>query len=136
MFSKPDKAPPTGPDTQARRTLAASLIAENVSLQGDLASDGDVHLDGALRGDLRVRELVIGETGSVEGSIEAKTVEIRGKVVGAVTAKVVRLYGTARVEGDVTHAQLSIEAGAHFAGRSLKFETPVTVEPLAITAAE
>jgi hypothetical protein len=31
---------------------------------------------------------------------------------------------------------LSIEPGAHFEGRSLKFETPVTVEPLAITAAE
>ena len=36
----------------------------------------------------------------------------------------------------ITHAQLAIEAGAHFEGRSLKFETPKTVEPLAISAAE
>ncbi len=139
MFSKSAKSPaPHAESAEAspRKAIACSLVAENVSLRGDLASDGDVHLDGALQGDMRVRELTIGEGGSVEGHIEAETVEIRGKVVGTVTAKSIRLYSTARVEGDITHAQLAIEPGAHFEGRSLKFETPTTVEPLAITAAE
>ena len=123
-------------DAVVRKPIACSLITENVSVRGDLATDGDVHLDGALTGDMRVRELTVGEGGSVEGSVEAESVEIRGKVVGTVTAKSVRLYATARVEGDITHAQLAIEPGAHFEGRSLKFETPETVEPLAISAAE
>ena len=140
MFSKSaSKSPAPRPETAetlVRKPIACSLIAENVSLRGDVASDGDVHLDGALKGDLRVRELTIGEGGTVEGSIEAESVEIRGRVVGTVTAKSVRLYSTARVEGDITHAQLAIEPGAHFAGRSLKFETPATAEPLAISAAE
>jgi cytoskeletal protein CcmA (bactofilin family) len=140
MFSKSaSKSPaprPEAAETLARKPIACSLIAENVTLRGDVATDGDVHLDGALTGDMRVRELTIGEGGSVEGSIEAESVEIRGKVVGTVTAKSVRLYSTARVEGDITHAQLAIETGAHFEGRSLKFETPATAEPLAISAAE
>jgi cytoskeletal protein CcmA (bactofilin family) len=137
MFSKPaNKSPAPSAEAQVRKPIAASLIAENVSLRGDVATDGDVHLDGALKGDLRVRELTIGEGGAVEGAIEAESVEIRGKVVGTVTAKSVRLFSTARVEGDITHAQLAIEPGAHFAGRSLKFETPATAEPLAISAAE
>lgn len=140
MFSKPASKSPApradGPDALVRKPIACSLIAENVTLRGDVATDGDVHLDGALTGDMRVRELTIGEGGAVEGSIEAESVEIRGKVVGTVTAKSVRLYATARVEGDITHAQLAIETGAHFEGRSLKFETPATVEPLAISAAE
>ena len=140
MFSKSaSKSPAPRPESAeilARKSIACSLIAENVTLRGDVATDGDVHLDGALKGDMRVRELTIGEGGSVEGSVEAESVEIRGKVVGTVTAKSVRLYSTARVEGDITHAQLAIETGAHFAGRSLKFETPATAEPLAISAAE
>ena len=139
MFSKPAKSSlPRAESAEAspRKPIACSLVAENVTLRGDLASDGDVHLDGALQGDMRVRELTIGDSGSVEGHIEAETVEIRGRVVGTVTAKSVRLYGSARVQGDITHAQLAIEPGAHFEGRSLKFETPVTAEPLAITAAE
>jgi len=140
MFSKSaSKSPAPRPETSetlVRKPIACSLIAENVTLRGDVATDGDVHLDGALKGDLRVRELTIGEGGAVEGAIEAESVEIRGKVVGTVTAKSVRLFSTARVEGDITHAQLAIEPGAHFAGRSLKFETPATAEPLAISAAE
>jgi cytoskeletal protein CcmA (bactofilin family) len=131
MFSKPNKpsSTPAGrlenAETPARKAIACSLIAENVSLTGDLVSDGDVQLDGAVRGDLRVAHLSIGETGQVEGAIEADAVEIRGRVAGTITAKSVRLYATARVDGDLTHVQLAIDAGAQFAGRSVKLVPPV-----------
>jgi cytoskeletal protein CcmA (bactofilin family) len=124
MFSKPSK--PTSANARSetaetpRKALPCSLIAENVSVDGDLASDGDVQLDGALRGDLKVTHLSIGETGQVEGAVSAETVEIRGRVAGTISARSVRLFATARVDGDITHEQLAIEAGAHFAGRSLR----------------
>jgi cytoskeletal protein CcmA (bactofilin family) len=126
MFSKPAKPPSPRPDVQdtgpARKAIAASLIAENVTLNGDLASDGDVQLDGVVRGDLRVGRLTIGETGQVEGAVEAEAVDIRGRVAGSVTAQQVRLHATAQVVGDITHAQLAIDAGARFEGRSLRYE--------------
>ena len=129
MFSKPAKASSStrteSIDAPMRKPIACSLIAENVSLEGDLASDGDVQLDGAVRGDLKVAHLSIGESGQVEGSITADAVEIRGRVVGTITAKAIRLYATARVEGDLTHAQLAIDAGAQFQGRSVKLVPPV-----------
>ena len=133
MFSKPaakaETTFPARPETSEvsapRKAIACSLIAENVSLEGDLASDGDVQLDGAVRGDLRVCHLTIGETGLVEGSITADAVEIRGRVIGTVTAKAVRLYATARLDGDITHVQLAIDAGAQFVGRSVKLIPPV-----------
>lgn len=129
MFSKPTKSASLArsetPDAPARKAVACSLIAENVSLEGDLASSGDVQLDGAVRGDLKVAHLSIGETGQVEGSIVADAVEVRGCVVGAITAKSVRLYATARVDGDLTHVQLAIDAGAQFVGRSVKLVPPV-----------
>src|SRR4051812_18846534 len=105
MFSKPNKpvstaARPETAETPTRKPIACSLLAENVSFEGDLASDGDVQLDGVVRGDLKVGHLSIGETGQVEGAITADAVEIRGRVVGTITAKAVRLYPTARVEGD------------------------------------
>ena len=127
MFSKPTKPAaqrPESAEAPLKKSLPCSLIAENVSVAGDLASDGDVQLDGALRGDLKVEHLSLGETGQVEGAIEAETVEIRGRVVGTISARVVRLFATAQVEGDITHAQLAIEPGAHFAGRSVKLGEP------------
>lgn len=125
MFSKPSKPANSSPrpelaDTAARKAIAMSLIAENVRVDGDIASDGDIQLDGAVHGDVKVAHLSIGETGQVEGAITADAVEIRGRVAGVITAKTVRLFSSAKVDGDITHSQLAIEAGAHFAGRSVK----------------
>ena len=127
MFSKPSSPAatrPAGADTPARKPIACSLIAENVSLEGDLVCDGEIQLDGAVRGALTVEHLSIGETGCVTGAVTANTVEVRGRVAGAITAQAVRLHATAKVEGDITHAQLAIEAGAEFVGRSLKLVSP------------
>ena len=137
MFTKPTKPAmrTEGAEAPARKPMPMSLIAENVSVAGDIASDGDIQLDGAIRGDVRVAHLSIGETGQVEGAIEADAVEIRGRVVGTISARSVRLYATAQVDGDISHAQLAIEPGAQFCGRSVRLGQPVQ-EELALIAAE
>ena len=58
---------------------------------------------------------------------------VRAAGLGSITAKQVRLYGTAYVDGDITHEQLSVETGAFFQGRSLKFQRPA---PVALAAPE
>lgn len=115
MFSKPDSHAEPG----RRANLAASLIAANVTITGDLVSDGEVQLDGVVVGDVRVARLTIGETGRVEGAIAAEAVDVRGAVAGAITARQVRLHATAQVDGDITQGQLAIDAGARFQGRSI-----------------
>ena len=134
MFTKPANAPGRPEGDATRKPLAASLVAENVTLTGELASDGEVHLDGRLMGDARVNRLLVGETGAVDGTIEADLVEVRGRVRGTITARSVRLHASADVEGDIAHAELAIEAGARFNGRSQRSEPAPEVQML--TAAE
>lgn len=135
MFSKPTKIASPQDATQPRRPVVASLIAEGVVIRGDVASQGDLHLDGVVEGDVAVTQLTIGERGGVTGAIRAETVEIRGHVTGTITARQVRLCASARVDGDISHAEISIEAGAHFAGRSLVVAPPVSaIEPLSVAA--
>lgn len=134
MFSKPDK-PTMARNDHAdphRRAIAASLIAQNVTITGDLVSDGEVQLDGVVVGDVRVARLSIGETGRVEGAVEAETVDVRGAVSGTIRAGAVKLFATARVDGDVTQTSLAVEAGAHFQGRSLR--TEAAAPPLSVAA--
>jgi len=102
----------------------ASLISSDISIEGGVTGDGELQIDGIVRGDVRVARLMVGETGHVEGSVFAEAVEVRGRVVGAITAKQVRLYGTSYIDGDITHEQLAMETGAFFQGRSLKFQRP------------
>jgi cytoskeletal protein CcmA (bactofilin family) len=139
MFTKPTRpagGKPEGAEPSVRKPMIAmSLIAENVSVAGDIASDGDIQLDGVVRGDVRVGRLSIGETGHVEGVVEADAVEVRGRVAGAISARSVKLFATAHVEGDISHAQLAVEAGARFSGRSVRLGEAVQ-EELALIAAE
>jgi len=143
MFSKTTRADaPSGdlaPLAGGRKVTVASLVAEGVTIRGDMSTAGDLHLDGAVEGDLKAGRLTIGDTGSVTGTVSADSVEIRGAVKGTISARQVRLWASARVDGDISHAELSIEAGAHFEGRSLSLNavaTPVVVEALSVVAAE
>ena len=111
----------------------ASLISQDLTLEGGIVGEGELHVDGVIRGDVRVGRLTLGDTGHIEGSVQAETVDIRGRIIGTITAKQVRLFGTAYVDGDITHEQLSVETGAFFQGRSLKFQRPA---PVAVAAPE
>ena len=137
MFSKQDSKkstpvgraalpPPMPMDVMPARRgpKVASLISEDLVVNGGLTSEGEAHIDGKVHGDVKVSRLTLGENGLVEGSITADTVELRGKVTGPITAKLVRLFATSHVEGDITHEQLAMETGAHFQGRSLKLQRP------------
>lgn len=117
-----------GPQPRKGPTVA-SLVAENLTVEGGISGEGELHVDGIVRGDIRIGKLTIGDTGHVEGSIFAEAVEARGRVIGAITAKQVRLYGTCYVDGDITHEQLAMETGAFFQGRSLKFQRPPAPPP-------
>ena len=115
-------------DSRGNPTVEADVI-----LEGGIIGEGELHVDGVIRGDVRVGRLTLGDTGHIEGSVQAETVDIRGRIIGTITAKQVRLFGTAYVDGDITHEQLSVETGAFFQGRSLKFQRPA---PVALAAPE
>lgn len=143
MFSKPTNKNPPKPATAPEppplaaaeaprpKPKVASLISSGITIEGGVTGDGELQIDGTVRGDVRVGRLTVGETGHIEGSVFAEAAEVRGRVVGSVTAKQVRLYGTSYIDGDITHEQLAMETGAFFQGRSLKFQRPAAPQPQA-----
>jgi cytoskeletal protein CcmA (bactofilin family) len=108
-----------------RPAKAASVISSDIVIEGALTGEGELHIDGLVRGDVRVGKLSVGDGGQIEGSAFAEQVDVRGRIIGAVTARQIRLFATAHVDGDLTHEQLAIESGAFFQGRSLKFQRPI-----------
>jgi cytoskeletal protein CcmA (bactofilin family) len=122
---EPAPTPASAPvDAPKPRPKVASLISNGITIEGGVTGDGELQIDGVVKGDVRVGRLTVGETGHIEGSVYAEAAEVRGRIVGAVTAKQVRLYGTSYIDGDITHEQLAMETGAFFQGRSLKFQRP------------
>lgn len=94
-----------------------SLISETVSIEGTVNSSGAIDVAGLVKGPVFSREIVIKETGSISGEIEADTVEIHGHLDGKISADNVIIGSTGVVKGDVEFASnLRTEDGADIEG--------------------
>lgn len=113
MFSKNKK-----PDTAiaAESGTPPSLISADMRLIGDLVSQGEVQIDGAVEGDIRAKSLLIGESADIKGEVLADHVRIHGRITGQIKSRNVHLAATAHVAGDILHESLSIETGAFIEG--------------------
>jgi cytoskeletal protein CcmA (bactofilin family) len=93
-----------------------SYIARDTSLEGNIICDGEIHIDGAIRGSVRAQTCLVDTHGEVHGEITAQMVYVRGRVMGPVTGTHVHIHSGAHVEGNVTNETLSIENGAYIFG--------------------
>jgi cytoskeletal protein CcmA (bactofilin family) len=117
MFSKVDsKSSAEAPNVGTKSTMP-SIISTDLKVIGNLVSQGDVQVEGEIEGDVKSRNLIIGESGSVDGEIHADVVQVSGTVRGRINAKTVTLAKTARVMGDIAHESLAMESGAHLEGQ-------------------
>ncbi len=93
-----------------------SIVSADLRVVGDLNSEGEIQVDGAIDGDIRTKVLLVGETAVIKGEIVADSVRVHGTVNGQIKARTVDLSKTAHVVGDILHEDLAIEAGAFLEG--------------------
>ena len=94
-----------------------SLIGETLQLEGDLRSSGNVDVAGLINGNVFVSEIIIKETGSVRGALEAQRIEIYGHLEGKITADTVIVGPSAIIKGDIFFRNtLKTEEGADIDG--------------------
>jgi cytoskeletal protein CcmA (bactofilin family) len=105
------------------RPAAPSILSEDLKIEGDIVSQGELHISGSVKGDVVARRLTLAEGGSITGAVEADVAIIAGNLAGRLTATSAVLARTARVTADVTHVSLTIEQGAVFEGFSRRVDT-------------
>ncbi len=95
-----------------------NIISFGTKVTGQIESDGDVRIDGALSGKIIAKgKVVIGKDGVVDGEIHCKNTDISGKVSANMEVKELTILKTTAVfKGDVSTAKISIETGAKFTG--------------------
>jgi cytoskeletal protein CcmA (bactofilin family) len=112
----------------------STVIAEGLTIIGNVSADGAVEVNGQVDGDLHCTSLTVSPKALINGGINARSVVVNGKVEGPISGEDVVLKSHAFVTGDIQAQSLSIERGAHFDGRSLRpdatnlrqVETPAT----------
>ena len=105
-------------------------IEHGVEMNGRLAVEQSLLIEGEFRGELESGGSVfISESGTVEAPIRARTVEIRGAVVGDVVAsREIVIFATGRLHGDVETPSLVVVRGATFNGHTRMYRPERSVQ--------
>jgi cytoskeletal protein CcmA (bactofilin family) len=119
IFSNPARDE-EGKELKRRRTdqIPFSIIASDMTVIGDLETDGVVRVEGRVKGAVRVGSQVLVAAGAViEGDLHTQEAIIAGQVSGAINARErVELHATAMVAGDIHTPRISIVEGARVTG--------------------
>jgi cytoskeletal protein CcmA (bactofilin family) len=93
-------------------------INPGTMIEGNISSDGDIRLDGNMKGNLTTKaKVVIGPQGSIDGNIDCESADIFGKVNGDIHVKeLLFMKNTSVVDGDIFTSKLVVENGAKFNG--------------------
>ncbi len=96
-----------------------SVLGQDITISGQqlvLKTKGSLLIAGHIQGDVHGEAVTVGETGSVTGTIVARTIAVQGEVKGALKGSAVYLNATSRVDGDIVKQTLAIAEGAQFDG--------------------
>ncbi|MBS1511475.1 MAG: polymer-forming cytoskeletal protein [Bacteroidetes bacterium] len=114
MFNSKSKS--TSGETTAGST---SIIGAGTVITGSIHSNGDIRIDGTVKGNLSAKaKVLIGADGVIEGDIEGNQADILGKVTGKIrVTDLLYLHGQANVDGDIYAAKLQVEPTASYNGK-------------------
>ncbi len=116
-----------GKNQETVTSKGTNILALGTEIIGEIKTDGDIRLDGKLKGNLTAQgKIVLGATGIIDGDINCKNALIEGKLDGKiVVAELLSLSATAKVHGEVITAKLAVESGAIFTGTCKMDEVPL-----------
>lgn len=109
-----------------------SVIGNDLTIEGQaitIRCQGSLRVNGNIQADLHSMKLTVGEEAIISGTIAAETVDVYGRVQGAILGSRVVLHASAVVEGDIHSQALAIDQGASFDGRSRKVKDASEIAP-------
>jgi cytoskeletal protein CcmA (bactofilin family) len=104
---------------------AASIICADMKINGSVASEGALQIDGIIDGDVSATDITIGASGQITGEVKAEVVKVKGKIKGSIRARKVELETGAHVKGDIVHSSLQIQPNAVFEGQVKHADDPL-----------
>ena len=93
--------------------------SDATTIIGAIESNGDIRIDGTLKGNLNGKaKILIGTEGVVEGNMNANYADIQGKITGNIKVNdLLLLRGRAKIDGDIYAGKLQVEPTVSFNGK-------------------
>lgn len=120
-------------ETEQRDFGVVNVIANGTQLEGNIVTNGDIRVDGIVKGHIVSKaKVIVGRDGRVEGNITCSNIEIEGQVNAESlnVSNLISLKATANLLGNIAAGKIAIEPGAEFSG-NCKMHSSKTATPAA-----
>ena len=97
-------------------SMALNSLVTGTTIEGQLESDNDIRVDGQIKGSLKCKaKVIIGPNGKIKGDVTCVNAVIEGHFDGVIhVSEVLKIAGTATIEGEVHTNKLQVDNGAVF----------------------
>lgn len=121
-----------GNELRRRRSdqMPFSIVAKDMTIVGDLETEGLIRIEGRVRGTVRAgSQVLIGQGAQVEGDLHTKEAVVGGEVIGSIHAtERVELQPTAAVTGNIMTPRIAVMEGGKVSGEVRIQDHPVELE--------
>ena len=93
-----------------------SIITQGIDFTGEVNTEGDIHLDGNMKGTIKANEVVIGPNGSFEGEIISNILIVSGNIKGKFNIKNLYIRKDGTLSGKAKYFVVTIDSGGKVLG--------------------
>ena len=93
-----------------------SIIGEGIDFLGELSTEGNIHIDGIMKGVIRASEVVIGPNGDFDGDIQADILIIHGSAKGKFNIKSLHIRKGGLLQGRAKYDVIIVDSGGKIQG--------------------
>lgn len=93
-----------------------SIITQGIDFSGEINTEGDIHLDGKMKGIIKAQEVVIGPEGEFDGEITANVLVVGGNIKGKFTIKNLHIKKEGLIQGKAKYEIIVVDAGGNIQG--------------------
>ena len=93
-----------------------SIIGDGIDFQGEVNTEGNIHIDGIMKGAIKAYEVVIGPQGDFDGEINAEVLIINGIVKGKFNIKNLHIRRQGLLQGRAKYEIIIVESGGKIQG--------------------
>ena len=93
-----------------------TIIGEGIDFSGEVNTEGNIHVDGIMRGNIKAQEVVVGPKGDFDGEITADILIVNGNIKGKFNIKNLQVRKSGILQGKIKYDVIIVEAGGKILG--------------------
>ena len=93
-----------------------TIIGEGIDFSGEVNTEGNIHIDGIMRGAIKAQEVVVGPKGDFDGEITADILIVNGNIKGKFNIKNLQVRKNGVLQGKIKYEVIIVEAGGKILG--------------------